>query len=86
MEAKFPSVPLLLNETDADAYSGINLYQLRAFRRQRIGPVVVKIGRSVRYRPEDLDAYVQENRVAPSDLPPVEHRVARAATGGARRR
>ena len=86
MEAK-PAIPLLLDEIGADAYSGINRFTLRFLRRERRGPVVVKIGRSVRYRPEDLDAFIQANRVAPSDLPSVEHRVARGpAAAGARRR
>lgn len=86
MEAK-PAIPLLLDEIGAEEFSGINRYTLRCLRRERRGPVVVRLGRSIRFRPEDLAAYVEANRVAPADLPSIEHRVARGpAAAGARRR
>jgi Helix-turn-helix domain len=86
MEAR-PAIPLLLDEVAAEEYSGINKYTLRCLRRERRGPVVVRLGRSIRFRPEDLDAFVAANRVAPADLPSVEHRVARGpVAAGARRR
>lgn len=70
------SAPLLLDETEAEKFSGINKYTLREFRRERRGPVLVKIGRAVRYRPEDLTRFVNAHRVAPKDLPPVQRREA----------
>lgn len=80
-------VNALLDELGAETYSGIGRFKLRGLRRERRGPTIVRIGRSVRYRPEDLDAYIRENRVAASDLPSIEHRVARGpAAAGARRR
>ena len=66
--------PLLLDERAAEAYSGIGRFKLRGLRRERRGPVVVKLGRSVRYRPEDLAAYVAAHVCAPSDLPAVKRR------------
>ena len=65
---------LLLNEIEAAAFSGVNRFTLRALRRARRGPVLVRLGRSVRYRPEDLAAYVAANACAPCDLPPVRRR------------
>jgi predicted DNA-binding transcriptional regulator AlpA len=67
-------LPLLLDEIAAEAFSGISRYALRGLRRERRGPVVVKLGRSVRFRPEDLAAYVAANACAPCDLPPVKRR------------
>ncbi|HQQ76251.1 MAG TPA: helix-turn-helix domain-containing protein [Thermoanaerobaculia bacterium] len=72
-----PAAPLLLDENEAERYSGISKYTLRGYRRQRRGPIVVKLGRSVRYRPEDLSAFIAENVIPPGDMPKVRRRPCR---------
>ncbi|WP_417278889.1 MerR family transcriptional regulator [Celeribacter sp.] len=37
------------------------------WRHRRVGPAWVKFGRRVKYLGRDLNAYVEENRVSPSD-------------------
>ena len=68
------ATPLLLTEAAAERFSGISRYTLRGFRRQRCGPTVVQVGRSVRYRPEDLVSFVNEHVVPPGDMPKVKRR------------
>lgn len=41
---------------------------LRAkWRHQRVGPAWIKFGRKVKYLGHDLNAYIEQNRVSPSD-------------------
>jgi predicted DNA-binding transcriptional regulator AlpA len=47
----------LLNERDAAALLGVSVRSLQAWRQRGEGPVYVKLGRLVRYRPADLDAF-----------------------------
>jgi hypothetical protein len=37
------------------------------WRHRRFGPAWVKLGRKVKYLGHDLNAYIEENRVSPSD-------------------
>jgi predicted DNA-binding transcriptional regulator AlpA len=74
MEKPTGDVPLLLDEVGAEKFCGVSRYTLRALRRARRGPTVVKLGRSIRFRPEDLAAFVAANRVAPADLPKPKRR------------
>lgn len=55
----------LLNETEAARIIRITPGTLRAWR-SRGGPAIpyIRIGRSIRYRLEDLKAFVDANRVA----------------------
>ncbi|QDG76717.1 AlpA family transcriptional regulator [Labrenzia sp. PHM005] len=55
----------LLNETKAAEYLGLSIRTLQAWRVRGEGPVFVKLGRAVRYRPDDLQAWVND-RIAAS--------------------
>jgi predicted DNA-binding transcriptional regulator AlpA len=44
---------------------GVNASALRRWRRARKGPVCFRIGNSVRYRPTDLEAWLESQRVGP---------------------
>lgn len=59
----------LLNEKEASELLSISLATLRRRRTEGRPPRFVKIGSSVRYRAEDLDAFIQ------SSLSPVEEEV-----------
>jgi excisionase family DNA binding protein len=49
----------------AAEYLQISERGLRRMRRQRTGPPFYYVGNLVRYRPEDLDAYLERHRVEP---------------------
>jgi predicted DNA-binding transcriptional regulator AlpA len=55
-----------LREPDAAAYIGLSRAFLRAARlgRGTPGPAYVRIGRAVRYRVRDLDAFLEQHVVA----------------------
>lgn len=54
----------LLTEAEAADYlHDIPPGTLRQWRHLGRGPAYVRLGRHVRYRPEDLDAFIQANRV-----------------------
>lgn len=57
-----------LTEQEVSAQTGLSLSTLRAHRFKRIGIPYVKIGRSVRYRTNDLNAYLVEHRIDPSTI------------------
>jgi predicted DNA-binding transcriptional regulator AlpA len=50
-------------ERDAAAYIAFTSAALRAWRRQGRGPAFIRIGRSVRYRVRDLDAWLDAHVV-----------------------
>lgn len=52
-------------EEQAAEYLGMKVTTLRQWRFLSRGPVYLKIGRSVRYRREDLDAFLQQSAVLP---------------------
>lgn len=66
-----PLPPATLNEADAATYLGVSRFTLRQARagawakpyRQPRGPAYVKLGRTVRYRVADLDAYLEAHRI-----------------------
>lgn len=58
---------VLLDEVRAEARTGISLYEFRRLRGLGIGPVITKIGRSVKYHVDDLDTWLKANRVDPQD-------------------
>ncbi len=67
---------LLLNEDQAAAMLGVSvstLIKLRAACRHntsgRQGPAYVKLGKSVRYRIADLEAWIEDSIVRPATLP-----------------
>ena len=55
----------LVTETQAAEYLGLSTKTLQSWRWRKTGPPYVKLGGAVRYRPEDLEAWLQESRVAP---------------------
>ena len=48
----------LLNEHEVASSCSISVLTLRKWRSQKRGPQFVKIGTLVRYRPEDVDAWI----------------------------
>jgi hypothetical protein len=56
-----------LAEPDAAKYVGWTASALRAWRRMGRGPAYVRVGRSVRYLPNDLDDWLARHRIATCD-------------------
>lgn len=52
----------LLNEFEAAAYLGSTAKTLRKWRCVGCGPRFIKMNRSVRYAPRDLEAFISEGR------------------------
>ena len=61
----------LLNEHEVATSCSINVLTLRKWRTQKRGPQFVKIGALVRYRPEDVDAWIAERKAQSTDSPEV---------------
>jgi predicted DNA-binding transcriptional regulator AlpA len=61
----------LLNEHEVADSCSISVLTLRKWRSQRRGPQFVKIGALVRYRPEDVDAWITAQKSAGTELPEV---------------
>ena len=53
-----------INERAAAAYLGLSVQLLRKFRLQKLPPVWLKFGRSVRYDLQTLDAFAASRQVA----------------------
>lgn len=58
----------LLHETDVARILLVSESWLQKARVHRKGPPFVKIGRSVRYRKSDIDAYIGSNITQPSEV------------------
>lgn len=56
----------LLNRAEVEEQYGISKRFLELSAMRRDGPPFVKIGRLVRYRPEDIQAWITQQRVTPS--------------------
>ena len=56
----------LLTQTDVAAWLGVPARTLGQWRYRRVGPL--RIGRHVRYRPEDIYAWLDEQVVDPRTL------------------
>jgi predicted DNA-binding transcriptional regulator AlpA len=61
----------LLNEHEVADSCSISVLTLRKWRSQRRGPQFVKIGALVRYRPDDVDAWITAQKSAGAELPEV---------------
>ena len=55
-----------LTEQEVSAPTGLSLSTLRAHRFKRIGFPYIKIGRAVRYRVCDLEAFLSKHLIDPS--------------------
>ena len=53
--------------TDAEVATrlGVSRFTVRAWRRKGFGPRFLKMGRAVRYRPEDVAAFEQQALISP---------------------
>lgn len=58
METTNHSFELLLNEKDVKRITGLSLASVRRWRLLNQGPKYLKIGAAVRYRPEDVTAWL----------------------------
>jgi hypothetical protein len=55
-----------VDERAAAKYLGnFSVAALRLWRRKKRGPTFVRIGRSIRYLPDDLDLHLRQHRVEP---------------------
>lgn len=58
----------LLNETRAAEYLGLSVRTLQAWRVRGGGPIFIKAGRAVRYRPDDLNAWINDRKAASTSV------------------
>jgi predicted DNA-binding transcriptional regulator AlpA len=58
MGAAHNSIETLLNEHDVARITGLSVASVRRWRLVRQGPQYLKIGSAVRYRPEDVNAWL----------------------------
>lgn len=69
LEFKVYNVPALLNETEVAKILGISPLTLKNERsRGEIRIPYVKIGRLIRYRIEDLNRFIEQNRKVPMEV------------------
>jgi hypothetical protein len=57
----------ILIEKIAAEKIGVAVQTLRNWRHQRRGPAYLKLGRSVRYRLDDLNKFMENNRIDPDN-------------------
>jgi predicted DNA-binding transcriptional regulator AlpA len=55
----------LLNNSEAAEFLGMSPDTLPRWRWAGIGPAYLKVGRSIKYRRADLEAFLNESRVNP---------------------
>ena len=68
MDQDAPSTPAgSVNERDAAKYVGLTASYMRNARAEGRGPAYIRIGRTIRYRPPDLDAWLVRHRVDTRD-------------------
>ncbi len=53
----------LLKDTETAKRLNVSVFTLRNWRVDGKGPKWVTLGRAVRYRPEDLEQYIEQNKV-----------------------
>jgi predicted DNA-binding transcriptional regulator AlpA len=54
-----PQLPTLLNEFDVARVMGLSVASVRRWRLFKQGPKYMKIGSALRYRPEDVRAWLE---------------------------
>ena len=57
-----------LDEKEAAKILGLAVQTLRNWRHLRKGPKYVKLGRSIRYRYEDLEEFIQKKKIDPESV------------------
>jgi len=55
----------LLSNSEAAEFLGMSPDTLPRWRWARVGPAYLKVGRSIKYRLADLEAFLNESRVNP---------------------
>jgi predicted DNA-binding transcriptional regulator AlpA len=53
------AIETLVNEQDVARITGLSVASVRRWRLLRMGPKYLKIGASVRYKPEDVSAWLE---------------------------
>ena len=61
------NTPEILNEREVEAIFGFSVPYLRRARRERRGPRFLKVGKLVRYRRVDVEAYLSAHAVETTD-------------------
>jgi excisionase family DNA binding protein len=54
-----------LTDIEVATRLGVSRFTVRSWRLKGIGPRFLKLGRAVRYRPEDVDEYVRQALIEP---------------------
>lgn len=67
-EGRFETA-VILTTREAARYLGLAISTLNKWRCHGGGPVFVKLGRAVRYRQEDLNAFVEERSLTSTSQP-----------------
>lgn len=60
----------MIDEKEAAERLFVTVNSLRTWRSNGKGPRYYKVGKNVRYRPEDLDAWLESCAVAPENVEP----------------
>jgi predicted DNA-binding transcriptional regulator AlpA len=55
----------MLTDIEVAARLGVSPFTVRSWRLKGVGPKFLKMGRAVRYRPEDVDEYVRQALIEP---------------------
>jgi hypothetical protein len=55
-----------LTDTEVATRLGISRFTVRAWRRKGLGPHFLKLGRAIRYRPDDLAEFENRVRIDPA--------------------
>lgn len=66
MESRRKQAALISDQEVAERL-GVSPWTLRAWRSQRVGPRWIKVGSLARYRPEDIEGYLETRTVLPTD-------------------
>jgi predicted DNA-binding transcriptional regulator AlpA len=61
--------PAMLKEGDLAQITGMSLATIRRWRLLRQGPKYLKIGAAVRYKPEDISAWLESRPVSGGNSP-----------------
>ena len=63
------NAPEILSEREVESIFGFSIPYLRRARRERRGPRFLKVGKLVRYRRADIEAYLTAHQVETADKP-----------------